>query len=373
MTRTPAIAISGAAVLLVAGVFWQQRELGRLRIERDFLLEKARSQGLKTGAESEAPRKVKRQRRDPLAEARALADDLIRRASNGGVYQSDWAAQAALAERVQALNPAQLRAVIDAIVAAEEMPEETRKELAFHFLGRLAEDYPEEVLTRLEKNLREDRPDHRFGEVFSAASSRFAQRDPAAAWKWLQDLQLDPENPWHQSVRHSLLAGIGRTDPALALRRAEEAGIDGISFLRGGERTLDQQLAALAALRAWSRDDPEKQTKFREHIEAATLKPTHDNPNRFDDVTGWIEQAALPVDEIGFLADAGTLDLCYYIDPRETGKWIEWLCLKFPEDRIEHRLQRLFEDHRTKAEARAWLDRLPPDEAAAFKQRLAGE
>lgn len=373
MTRSSYITISLAAILLVGGAIWQQRELGRLRTEHETLLEKARARGIEPGAEAAVPGKVERQRRDPLEEARSLADDLIRRAAGGGIYQSDWAAQVDLADRLHALNPAQLRVVIDAVLAAEPIPEQVRSDLAFHLLGRLAEDFPEEVLARLDKDLREDSPDYRFGEVLSISAIRFAEQDPEKAWKAFQDLQLDPGNRWFDSMRQSLLAGISRTDPALALQRAEDVGIDGTYFLRAGERTIDQQLAALAALRAWTRGDPKKRAMLREHIEEETLKPTHDHPNRFADVTAWVEQAALPLNEIGFLADAGTHDLCSYIDPRETGKWIEWLCWKFPGNRIERRLQRLFEDHRTKAQAQAWLDGLPPDKAAAFKQRLAAE
>lgn len=373
MTRTPALVISAAALLLVVGAFWQQRELGRLRTEHESLRAEAQAQGIGPSAEKETRQRVERQRRDPLAEARALADDLLRRAISGESNQSDWAAQAALAERVRALNPAQLRVVIDAILGAESVPVELRQALAIHFLGRLVEDFPKEVLARLEKDLRDNTPDHLCDGVISAAASRFAERDPDAAWEWFQNLQLDPAGQWLQPMQQTLLTGIGRSDPALALRRAEEAGIKGTSYLRQGERTTGQQLATLAALRAWSRGDPERQTELQAHIEAETLKPTYRDPNRFGVVTGWIEQAALPMDEIGFLADPATLDLCYHIDPRETGKWIEWLDQKFPQDQIERRLRQFFEDHRTKAAAQAWLDGLPPDKAAAFKLRLADE
>ncbi len=369
MTRSSAIAISCASILLVASTLWQQRDLARLRTEHESLLAQAHAHGTGLGTDPTTSRKVDRDRPDPLAEARALADDLIRRAVAGGMHQTDWAAQAALAERLQVLNPAQLRVMMDAVLDAESIPEAIRQDLAYHFLGRLAADFPEEVLSRLEKDLRDDIPDHRFGEAFSAATIRFAERDPDAAWEWFQGLQLAPENRWFQPMQHSLLAGISRNDPARALRRAAEAGVEGTYFLRGGVKTLDQQLAALAALRAWSHDDAGRQAELRKHIEAETLKPHFQDPNRFDSVTTWIEQAALPEDEIGFLAD-GAFDLCYHIDPRETGKWIEWLCRKFPEDRIEHRLQRFFEDHRTKAEAQAWRDALEPDEAKAFEERL---
>ena len=373
MTRTTVITISCTAILLVGGAIWQQRELGRLRTEHESLLEEARSRGIEPGAEPAAPGKVDPQRGDPLEEARALAGDLIRRAVDGGIYQSDWAAQADLARRVRSLNPAQVRVLIDAMIAADSVPAELRQDLVFHFLGQLAEDFPEEVLTRLEKDLREDNPDYRFGEVLSTAAARFAERDPEAAWKWFQDLKLDPASRWLQPMQHSLLAGISRSNPALALSRAEEAGVEGTYFLRDGVRTIDQQLATLTALRAWSHGNAKKQAMLREHIQEETLKPTHDHPNRFEEVTAWILQAGLPLSEIGFLADASTHDLCYYIDPRETGKWIEWLCWKFPGDRIERRLQRFFEDHRTKAAAQSWLDGLPPDKAAAFKQRLAAD
>lgn len=370
MNRFSVIVISAAAVLLLTGALWQQRALGQLRAEHEELSNQARARGIPPAGETAPTRKAAR--RDPLAEAWALAEDLIRRALDGGVHQSDWAAQAALSERVRVLNPAQLRVMIDAIAAAEELPGELRSELTFHFLGRLAEDFPEEVIARLEKDLHRE-TNYRFGEVFSAALIRFAERDPEAAWARFHELPLDAGNRWFQPMQYALLTGIGRADPTLALRRAEEAGIEGTDFLRQGERTIDQQLATLTALRAWSTDDPARQAQLLEHIQAETLKPTHHDPNRFDVVTGWIKEAQLPLDEIGFLADAGKLDLCHYIDPRETGKWIEWLCRTFPEEQIGHRLQRLFEDYRTKDEAQAWLKGLPADEAAEIERRLTGK
>ena len=103
------------------------------------------------------------------------------------------------------------------------------------------------------------------------------------------------------------------------------------------------------------------------------MKRSYEEPVAFADVTDWIEQAGLATDEIGFLADRSSLDLCYYIEPRDTGKWIEWLDRTFPQEETTQQIKHLVEDSRTSDAAKAWLASLPPEQASALEKRLADE
>ena len=348
------LVIGLAAIVLVAAGIWQQREIISLRKERESLLAQARDRGIETLPSTPMPRRVVTKRGDPLEEARALADELIHRASSGDSYRSDWSEQAILLERLQSMSPEQLRELIRLFRESEIMPSELRFGVIFDCISRLGDDFPREALD-LAADLAVIYPGlltgYQFWDHVGSIAGRYAERDPEACWAWF----LEVRDGWPETRKigavYSMFEGMSRSDPAAALRRAAESGVEGISFLSRGTQTIDQKIAVLSAVRAWSEEDPSRQNLLKEHIQAATLKSTYQQPNRFDEVTSWIKEARLPLDEIAFLADASSLDLCYYIDPQDTGKWITWLCETFPADQVNRRVSIMFTDHRTKTAA----------------------
>ena len=361
--------------LMVAGGIWQQREISRLRTEHVALLDLARSRGIDPYAPEALPAKPY-PRRDLMEGARTLAGDLIRRAAKGASHQADWAGQMEIVDRLEALNPAQLKEVLRIVLDAGEMPEQRHLWISLDLLERLADDIPEEALARsveMESRLPENFPRYNFFLLQARIAGRFAEQSPEAAWKWVLDEDRKGWEGGRGMARAAVLGGIARADPAAALRRAEEAGVPGTSILLQHCHTLDQKVAALTALRSWSGNDGERRAKLDEYIQKQTLKHDFQETVQFDAVTGWIEQAGLTTDEIGFMAKASTLDLSYHIDPRDTGKWIEWLNRTFPEEQAKHQMKRLIKDHRTQDAAKAWLATLPPEEAAALVKRLGAE
>ena len=199
------------------------------------------------------------------------------------------------------------------------------------------------------------------------------QQDPDAAWDWYQDTRGGWDGAREDFILYMILRGTSLSDPSAALHRAVESGMEEFSFLSPERSDNGQKIATLSALRAWSEGESSRQGVFEKYVRNATLNSSYRASNRFDDVTDWIETAELTTDEIGFLVDPGSLDLSFYIEPHETGKWIEWLTGKFPEGRADVRIRQLFEDHRTKSAAQAWLDSLPPDRAKVIEQCLSAE
>jgi hypothetical protein len=157
------------------------------------------------------------------------------------------------------------------------------------------------------------------------------------------------------SWRSSIFQGIGRQDPGLALRLAKAEGMDGTRFLAWPGQTADEKLASFIALRQWHANDEGGRAAIREAIKDVMLHRPFGQPVVFEDATGWIEGAGVPLEDIRFLTDRSTLDLSYYMDAVETGKWIDWLWRTFPEDWTRARIDGLLENRRTRDAALAWL------------------
>jgi hypothetical protein len=374
-SRFPAARFVLIVLPLLAGILWQERVLDGLREEHSALLDKASLQPTDPAGNPLPSRKSGNPRLDPLAEARDLADTLIRRAGTEDREHDDWVEQISLLERLQALNPSQLEEVIRLILEARHMPPDARFHLLFHLLDRLGQDRPARALELMEE-MKSPRPDrrvrYRIDSVILSLARLLAEKDPEAAWAWFLDKRSGWDERRIRDTRASLLMGISRIDPAQALRKADEEGHDGIQFLHHSY-FRGQKIANISALRAWSRGDEGKRSEMLTYIRQVTLPQEYQASHRFDTVIPWIDEARLNNDEIGFIIDPQLCDLGPRIDPQETGKWIDWLNRRFAREDVTGQIKRLFENPRTGPSARSWLDSLPPAEAAEFTKRYGVE
>ncbi len=374
-SRFPAARFVLIALPLLAVLLWQEQQLGRLREEHSALLARASMQGIDSPGAPLPPGKSEHRRSDPLAEARDLAHVLIRRAGSEDRDHTDWETQIPLVERLQALRPSQLEEVIRLLLDTGDIPPDARFNLLFHLLDRLGQDRPERAL-ELAEEMESRRPDHhvqhRIDSEISSHARRLAEKNPEVAWAWFLGKRSGWDERRIRDARASLLMGISRIDPAQALRKADEQGHGDIAFLHHSF-FREQKIANISALRAWSRGDDGKRSEMLAYIRQATLPRYDQEPSRFDKVIPWIDEARLTNDEISFILDPQLCDLGPRIDPQETGKWIDWLDRRFAEEEVAGQIERLFKNPRTGTAARAWLDSLPPDEAAEFTKRYEVE
>lgn len=370
-SRLPAARFVLIALPMLAAILWQEQQLGRLRAEHSALLARASMQEVDPSGNPLPPGKSQHRRSDPLAEARDLAQVLIRRAGSEDRLHTDWEAQIPLVERLQALRPSQLEEVILLLLDARDMPPDARFHLLFHLLDRLGKDRPARAL-ELAEEMESRRPDHHvqysIDSEISSHARRLAEKNPEAAWAWFLEKRSGWDERRIRDARGSLLTGISRVDPAQALRKVDEEGHGDIAFL---DQCFfrEQKIANISALRAWSRGDEGRRSEMLAYIRQTTLPRYDQEPSRFDKVIPWIDEARLTDDEISFIIDPELCDLGPRIDPQETGKWIDWLDQRFAEEEVAGQINRLFNNPRTGPAARAWLDSLPPAEAAEFTKR----
>jgi hypothetical protein len=190
--------------------------------------------------------------------------------------------------------------------------------------------------------------------------------DPDKAWAWFQEHKNSMTERQVTPVLWSLLKGVARTHPADAIDLALEAGLEPKNLpriLAWPDQSVEEKVAAYIATRDWGRRASENQATLRETIRELALSKSYGGEIRFDTVTEWIRRAGVTADELVFFADPSATDLGFYIDPLETGRWMNWLHETFPEDQLKMRFQRLLEDSRTQVAAKQWLSD-QPDEVA---------
>jgi hypothetical protein len=362
------IVISTALVLafLALGVR-QQSRIQTLHEENQSLERKLAATG---EPQRGGPVMRSRTRIDHSAEARRAMSELAGLSIGENEGETDWDHRANLADRIQAMNAAGLRAAVAWILETDELDPKFRRNLLFNFLNRLAEDHPVEVIDRI-TGLEADPPPWFEGnplpDLLQLAVRRWAMVQPVAAWDWTQEHVRGLDETNRQRWRAFVFQGIARKDPDLLLRLASEEGIDGSGFLVWPDQTAEEKLASFTALRQWHLNNEEGRAAYREAIQKLMLYHTYGRPATFAESTGWLERAGLPPEDIRFVTDRSILDLSYFIDPVETGKWIDWLWRTFPEDWTRRRIDGLFEDSRTGAAARAWLAGQPEDRARRIR------
>lgn len=371
MRMTAAITLLTA---LVTGGFIMrnQNKIGVLRSENQALLTKAAAQGVPIGPDGTPVRFRSRIRVDRTDEAKWIADEMIT-ATTSQSYPD--AAKLALVDRVLALDAKQLRAIIDDLRHRPDIDESQRKQFLRYLISRLSDDFPKDALEIL-ADVAANQPKlldwTGIESIRVKAINAWAAADPEKAWAWFQE-HKDSMGERQTRVLWSLLKGVAKTHPADAIEKAGKAGLPPknlAAILTWPDQSVDEKVAAYSAIRDWSRrSGSESSDILQQTVRELALSKSHDREIRFDTVTGWFRQAGVTPDEVGFLADPSLADLSFYIDPLETGRWMDWLRESFPEDQLKRRFQQLLNDHRTGTAAKQWLSEQPEEVADRLLDR----
>jgi len=360
----PSVSITTTLVptlLLAAAALWmglqRQSRIETLRLEQARL---SRAIDARFPQAHAHPTRSHR-RADPVAEGRRALGELIELATHKDREPPDPEVLADLAERVKAMNATAIRESLDRILTDESIAPWIRRELRSYFLQRLMRDHPVEVIAHIdliEGDLPEWLKGYDIDILRQLAARRWAEIEPLAAWDWTCEKMKGMDEAHRGYRRDVILGAIARSHPDLGLRIAREEEVDGIRYLGGPGQTIAAKLASYHAIRDHFGQDSEE---LRKGIEKLTLFRGHDRATPFAEATGWLAEAGLTADDLDFVRDPSRFDLCYYVDPVETGKWIDWLLRTFPGDSPGIRINRFFEDHRTKAAAREWLAAQPEE------------
>jgi len=366
-------AITLLTVVVTAGFIKRnQHRIGALRSENHVLLAEATVQGVPIGPDGSTVRVRSRIRVDRTGGARRIADEMIAAATSESYPEAD---KLALVDRVLALDAQQLREIIGELRHRPDIDEAQRREFLMYLISRLADDFPQDALEIL-ADITATQPKRlhpgSIENLMAKAMNAWGAVNPDKAWVWFQehkDLLPERQTP----VLWSLLKGVAKTHPADAIEKAGEAGLQPKNLpaiLTWPDQSVDEKIAAYTALRDWSRGrENESDDILQQAVRELVLSKSHDREIQFDTVTGWIRQAGVTPDDLGFLADPSLADLSYYIDPLETGRWMDWLRETFPEDQLNRRYKQLLNDHRTGAAAKQWLSEQPEEVADRLLNR----
>ncbi len=387
------IAVTALVLCALAALGWQDRQrLLALRAARAELVAQFATGGIEIDPATAASRPTKRPRVDRAAEARQVAADFMayarEMAALGAKLNSpDAAMREKIIEQmneVTSLDGRQLAILIDEVFAAEDLDESLRQTLIRFALERLGRDHPEKVmaiLTGKPEMLELIRRNRSGGEPILYDSARkWAEQDPHAAMDWFRAHREMFNEELSHAARWGVIGGLKDAHPALAIHFAIEVGEGPKEFIPGffsnNGKPPENRDACLAALREWSgtvKNEQEREHMLSEAIRTLAMGVSGGGAD-FDSATRWMNGAGLSPKELGLIADR---KLAYHINPKETGRWIEWLAGKLPADAAHDQTWKLFEEW-TRKDVRAagnWLANAPDSPtkhtaALAFAEKI---
>jgi len=328
----------------------------------------------------------RRERRDLEAEARQTAADFIRYAMEMETVgqEPDTATRQRMMlqmESVMALKGGQLEVLVAELLVADGLGDRARRDLIEFSLRRLTTDYPQDALSilmdspGLDELMNRNSPG-RFASKVSSALGRWAALRPEAAVDWYREHRERFSEAELQRVEGGLTYGMAASDlrMALTLHREFKGDLRSIPYIAvAGRKTPEDRVAALGPVREWCAvlDEKQREGVFVDSMAKLLMKAKSvDEPADFDTVMRGIEAANLRADEVALLTRPDLIDLSYYIQSEDAGRWVGWLGERFSAEVSSRRISQLASDHRTKKAVAEWLA-IAPDSPGKTEAVLA--
>ncbi len=341
------ISIALSVLILAIGLtigFLHQKQLATLGADRDELAAKAVAMGLSTDLPDSSgnPKITKRQREDRENRIRAVVADVAAYSremeaweENGGNPDSALEKRAFdILSQLESLDSDQLKTLIAGLKNDPTLTEKTRRYMIGISLISLAERYPKDALALFAGPADLMSDDDLSKKAVSSALEKWAQDDPRAALKWLQENSQKHPELIDDDTASSVLAGAAQNDPKLAFKLMGELAPDdaseSVKVIAEAAKTPEQRSATLAAFReylATVEDSSERDDLRGEAL--GGLARTIEGEN-FDSVASWVaDQKLTPEENDRFVAG-----LSYDTTLTETGKWIDWMAKTFPPEKL---------------------------------------
>lgn len=379
MMRPPLyISLVLGGVLLLSGLH-AERRLGELREDRERLEARAVADGwrLGKGSTGEWVRGNPRVRPDRLTEGR-LAVAAVMDYARGLPFPDDFPETERLrrvseeTERIQRMDGARLRELIDELREAEALDEGVRGSLLEFALRELAHRDPKKALT-LAVEMRDQLKSHvDLRRLLNDLMKTWAMVDPASGKEWLERLAGSIEEVWEGEMDRGLIMGAFVGDPLLALERLTGKGWTVNGFLRQEEWSLEQRLAILSAMRVWearSGGGTWVGTDRASSLQVLVLGQVTGRKLELAAFSGFWKEAHLRPDEVRELAVG---DVAAAIPPAESGAWFEWIGGNLPDEEAERLQAGLLRHPFTAGPLRDWLATQPAEVRERWAETVSG-
>lgn len=350
-----------ALILAVAGVIgWQNHvKLEDARTVRSRLAEEARDLGFDAGElvkSGASPRRMKSQR-EANGEKEAQAKDFAKRLADfasemralekqGGQPGVEMQKRIfAIIDEMLKLDAAQLKVLVAELKTAPGLDEETRRGIIGFAIMSLSDRQPAAALTLYVESSeilggRGSQVDH----LMRTALAKWAEDDPSAAMEWYRSNSKEHPDVVTSRVRLGIVSGAARQDPRLAFKLIGELGLSSDNEAGGTmarqAKTPAEKTALLAALRdhlTGSTDAEANAALRRFTMEGMAEKMAEEG---YDASASWLGSAGLSQEE----AQATAKGLRSWQTKGDTGKWIDWMADKLPEEDFKQKVNEMMTD-----------------------------
>jgi hypothetical protein len=339
-------------LILTAGglLGWKQHgQLVTVRETHRQVVEEARALGLAPDALLEAgkpPLPTKSGREDPeakIAAAKSFAKELIDFAKKMKEFEKSGEQpgeefQKQIMEtiaRFMELSPAQIKAVIAEMKESPDLDDEMRRNMVGFSIMMLANDQPEAAVAIYTESSDIKGLGEMGSHVVTTALGKWAEKDPLAAMEWVRKNSEKHADLITEDTKSAILAGAAKQDPKLALGMVEDLGIKEERQIADGlarsARTPEERTALLQTLRGEKKDE----------LSNAALKSMGGQltSEGFESSQAWLSSAKLSEQETQSIAEG----ISPWQAGADTGKWIEWMDGKLPEDKLKKKTSDLVE------------------------------
>lgn len=272
---------------------------------------------------------------------------------------------------MMSLDASQLKTLIAEVRAAGDLKDDTRQELIAFSIMTMANDHPQAALALFTESSDLFKDGGMGNHVVSMALGRWAKDDPLGALDWVRKNGEKFPDLVTEDTKRAFISGVAAQDPKLALQLVGELKLKeathAFSSIAATAKTPEQRSATLAALRehAATLTNPEE----RETLAEAAVKTLGFSVAKdgFQAGSQWISNAGFTPKEFDDISGS----LTDFVNPAETGQWIEWLGEKLPAEKAEYRIGGMVQNW-TRNDYRAagtWLANAPdgPTKQAAVR------
>jgi hypothetical protein len=334
-------------LILAAGglLGWKQHgQLVTVRETHRQVAEEARALGLTPEALLEAgkpPRPTKSGREDSeakIAAAKSFAKELIDFAKKMKEFEKsgerpDEGFQKQIMEtiaRFMELSPAQIKAVIAEMKDSPDLDDEMRRNLIGFSIMMLANEQPEAAIAIYTESSDIKGLGDMGSQVVRTALGKWGEKDPLAAMEWVRKNSEKHSDVITEETKAAILAGAAKQDPKLALGMVDDLGLKEEHRVAEGlarsARTTEERNALLQTLR---------DEKTQGDLSKATLRSLGGQLTNegFESSQAWLSSAKLSDNETQAIAEG----ISSWQAGADTGKWLEWMNGKVPEETLKQK------------------------------------
>jgi hypothetical protein len=339
-------------ILLIASLFGisNQQRLTVVREHHATLTASAAQHGISIDPSNpdDPVRSTKRERENKEAAARVVADEFITFAremealEKKGEHQHEAMRKRTidLMDRMMSLDTTQLKFFITAVQAANDLKDETRKNLVAFSIMTLANDHPQAALTLFTDSPDLHKDTNMGSHIVSSSLAKWAKEDPSGALVWVKNTSKTFPDLVTDDVKRSLISGTATQDPRLAFALIGELGMKftdhSIPGIIDAAKTPEERTVTLAALREHLATITDE--KIRSGLSDAGISDFTSGliESGFAAGTQWIAQSNFTPAELESFADG-----LYNLKGEETGQWIGWVGEKLSPEKSDDKVRSL--------------------------------